>query len=252
VTFAVATSETAAVAGVLTAAFSGDPMMVWLFPDRATHVAALGTWWRYLTERRPPDAELWMTDDGASAALWQAPRIDEPPPDDRNSAGSGESRSRPSELLDVDEDRDRFVEGEDRDPFIEGEDRDRFIEGEDRDRFVEGEDRDPFIEMVGGLVGDRLPIVLDMFARLRDAHPAELHWYLPAVGTIPAMQGRGSGRRVLMPVLDRCDSDGLPAYLESSNPRNVPFYLRLGFEVTGDITTADGGATLTGMWRRPR
>ena len=224
-TFAVATSETAAVAGVLTAAFSGDPMMVWLFPDRATHVAALGTWWRYLTERRPPDAELWMTDDGASAALWQAPRIDEPPPDDRNSAGSGESRSRPSELLDVDEDRDRFVEGE---------------------------DRDPFIEMVGGLVGDRLPIVLDMFARLRDAHPAELHWYLPAVGTIPAMQGRGSGRRVLMPVLDRCDSDGLPAYLESSNPRNVPFYLRLGFEVTGDITTADGGATLTGMWRRPR
>lgn len=215
-TVAAATSETGAVAGVLTAAFTGDPMMTWLFPDPATHVAALGTWWRYLTEHRPPDAELWMTDDGASAALWQPPRLDVSPPDGRNSAGSGESRSRPSEQLDVDE------------------------------------DLDPFIAMVGGLVGDRLPIVLDMFGRLRDAHPPELHWYLPAVGTSPAMQGRGSGRQVLMPVLDRCDSEGLPAYLESSNPRNVPFYLRLGFEVTGDITTADGGATLTGMWRRPR
>ena len=30
--------------------------------------------------------------------------------------------------------------------------------------------------------------------------------------------------------LDRCDAEHAPAYLESSKPDNVPYYLRFGFE----------------------
>ena len=41
--------------------------------------------------------------------------------------------------------------------------------------------------------------------------------------------------------LDRCDAEHAPAYLESSNPDNVPYYQRFGFEVTGEITLPDGG-----------
>jgi len=32
-----------------------------------------------------------------------------------------------------------------------------------------------------------------------------------------------------------CDEEGLPAYLESSNPRNISLYRRFGFEAVGEI-----------------
>ena len=35
--------------------------------------------------------------------------------------------------------------------------------------------------------------------------------------------------------LQRCDEDGLIAYLESSNPRNLSLYERHGFEIIGKI-----------------
>ena len=53
-------------------------------------------------------------------------------------------------------------------------------------------------------------------------------------------------------VLDRCDEEGVPAYLESSNPRNIPFYARHGFESTGEIVVGKGAPTVTAMWRNPR
>ena len=44
-------------------------------------------------------------------------------------------------------------------------------------------------------------------------------------------RGRGLAPRCCGRSLARCDEAGLPAYLESSNPRNRPLYQRHGFEV---------------------
>jgi hypothetical protein len=52
--------------------------------------------------------------------------------------------------------------------------------------------------------------------------------------------------------LDRCDAEHAPAYLESSNPDNIPYYQRFGFEITGEITLPDGGPSMWPMWRQPR
>jgi hypothetical protein len=52
--------------------------------------------------------------------------------------------------------------------------------------------------------------------------------------------------------LDRVDAEHAPAYLESSNPVNVPYYQRFGFEITGDITLPNGGPKLIPMWRAAR
>ncbi|MGO9456012.1 MAG: GNAT family N-acetyltransferase [Acidimicrobiales bacterium] len=82
-------------------------------------------------------------------------------------------------------------------------------------------------------------------------HPTEPHWYLAALGTDPDRQGRGVGSALLGPVLTRCDEDGLRAYLESSKARNVPFYRRHGFEVTGEVRLP-GGPVVWTMWRDPR
>jgi hypothetical protein len=51
--------------------------------------------------------------------------------------------------------------------------------------------------------------------------------------------------------LRRCDREGLPAYLESSNPRNIPLYQRHGFEVLGTIQL-DASPPITPMLRAPR
>jgi GNAT superfamily N-acetyltransferase len=83
-------------------------------------------------------------------------------------------------------------------------------------------------------------------------HPHVPHWYLAVLGTDPPRQGCGVGSSLLEPVLSRCDAEGLPAYLESSKERNVPFYARHGFEVTKTIDLPGGGPRLWLMWREPR
>ena len=63
-------------------------------------------------------------------------------------------------------------------------------------------------------------------------------------------RGRGIGAALLAPVLDLCDEEGLPAYLESSKDSNVPYYRRFAFDVTTPFTLK-GGPTLHFMWRDP-
>ena len=66
-------------------------------------------------------------------------------------------------------------------------------------------------------------------------HLEEAHWYLPLIGVDPSRQGQGHGSALLRHALARCDRDHLPAYLESSNPRNISLYERHGFERLGTI-----------------
>ena len=51
-------------------------------------------------------------------------------------------------------------------------------------------------------------------------------------------------------MLAEADAEGLPCYLESSNPRNVSLYLRHGFVETGELPLPDG-PSLIQMWREP-
>jgi GNAT superfamily N-acetyltransferase len=88
-------------------------------------------------------------------------------------------------------------------------------------------------------------------AQIEAIHPKEPHWYLATLGTDPLRQGQGVGSALLQPVLRRCDAEGVRAYLESSKERNVPFYRRHGFEVTGEVRLA-GGPLVWTMWRDPR
>ena len=87
--------------------------------------------------------------------------------------------------------------------------------------------------------------------RMAAVHPEEPHWYLAIIGSDPTVRGKGFGNALMRSRLDRCDAEYAPAYLESSNPDNVPYYERFGFEVTGEITLPDG-PSLIPMWRRPR
>ena len=79
--------------------------------------------------------------------------------------------------------------------------------------------------------------VFAFFEQLDHYHPQFPHWYLSMIGVEPAQQGNGDGSALLQPVLRRCDRELTPAYLESSNPANTPFYERHGFEAIGTVQT---------------
>lgn len=94
----------------------------------------------------------------------------------------------------------------------------------------------------------------DLFAVLEQmdsAHPTFPHWYLPWFGVDGARQGKGLGGELMRNCLGLVDQDHLPTYLESPNPRNLPFYERHGFEVTG-VSQAGACPPVYSMLRAPR
>jgi GNAT superfamily N-acetyltransferase len=88
-------------------------------------------------------------------------------------------------------------------------------------------------------------------AKVESNHPESDHHYLAFVGLEPELQGKGLGTALMRPVLERCERERLPAYLEASSPRNRACYERQGFAVTEEFSFPRGGPPSWRMWREP-
>lgn len=93
---------------------------------------------------------------------------------------------------------------------------------------------------------------LQLSNAMHKVHPREPHYYLEVLGTRPDRQGRGGGSAVMAAMAERCDREGVAAYLENSNPRNEPLYRRHGFEPMPAFGLPVGCPPLVPMWRQPR
>ncbi|MFJ2116536.1 GNAT family N-acetyltransferase, partial [Streptomyces sp. NPDC087850] len=94
-------------------------------------------------------------------------------------------------------------------------------------------------ELVGRLTGE--------------AHPYDrAHAYLLMIAVSPDRQGEGLGRALIEPVLERCDRDGVGAYLEASNARSSRLYERLGFDFMEKTVDLPDGPQMWPMWREPQ
>jgi ribosomal protein S18 acetylase RimI-like enzyme len=113
------------------------------------------------------------------------------------------------------------------------------------------EDAEEQIEpLLTELIGWRAAAVVELVSRFEAVHPSDQpHYYLSLLGTHPEQRGRGLGMALLAENLKRTDAEGIPAYLESSNPANNARYERLGFQRVGEFTTPGGERTVTTMWR---
>lgn len=89
-----------------------------------------------------------------------------------------------------------------------------------------------------------------LMQQMASFHPKAPHWYLPLLGVDPAHQNNGVGSALLRHVTEICDRDFVPAYLESSNPRNIPLYRRHGFEILGQAQSGQS-PVITPMLRKP-
>lgn len=99
--------------------------------------------------------------------------------------------------------------------------------------------------------GRNLPRVLRFLGYLDSKHPHDPHYYLFILGVKPEWQGRGIGTALMQPILERCDHERMPAYLEATAPRNRDLYTRNGFEVVEEVKLPGGGPPLWRMWREP-
>lgn len=179
-----------AVVGVITLAFSADPMARWSLPNPRAYLEAMPSVVRAFGERAFDSQSAYCVEGFRGAALWLAPGA-EP----------------------------------------------------DGDRLVSlFQERAP-----AGVVAD----LMKVFEQMGQFHPHEPHWYLPLIGVDPACQGQGLGAALMRHALERSDRDGVPAYLESSNPRNISLYLRHGFEIMGEIQVG-ASPRLVPMRRKPR
>jgi GNAT superfamily N-acetyltransferase len=105
-------------------------------------------------------------------------------------------------------------------------------------------------DLLRELVGARTAEVTELLNRFAEAHPRHTpHYYLSLLATADAHRGRGLGIALLRENLARIDLEGLPAYLESSNPANNPRYQALGFVPVTSFRAPGDGPVVTGMWR---
>ncbi|WP_430427095.1 GNAT family N-acetyltransferase [Parasphingorhabdus sp.] len=115
---------------------------------------------------------------------------------------------------------------------------------------------EPDSDAMDAAMGDTIDPALgadfgNMMEQVGECHPQEPHWYLPVIAADPAYIGLGLGGELMKHAMRRIDEDHVPAYLESSNPRNISLYKRHGFEVVREIQVGSS-PVMTPMVRAAR
>jgi GNAT superfamily N-acetyltransferase len=90
---------------------------------------------------------------------------------------------------------------------------------------------------------------LGWLAETEKNHPTRQHYYVAYIGVEPVFQGRALGSMLLSHLASRADMERVGCYLESANPRNIPFYQRLGYEILMEKVII--GLPAWFMWRPP-
>ena len=183
-------SERRSADATLTIAFSGDPIMRWLYPEAGDYLAKFPGFVEAYSGKALAARTAWRLGPSSAVALWLPPQVD--------------------------------VDGE---------------------AFVG--------YMLETVAPDKHDDLMSVATQMDALHPPVPLWYVALLGVDAALQGMGLGAQLLKHGLETVDRDHLPAYLDSSNPRNVTFYERHGFEVVGE-SRAGAAPPIISMLRPPR
>jgi GNAT superfamily N-acetyltransferase len=115
---------------------------------------------------------------------------------------------------------------------------------------ADSEDHHRELQAVAAGLGSHGPVFLEGCARFAASYPPGRYWYLALLAVHAGQRGRGLGMSLLHACLHAPAFAQLPAYLESTNPRNLHRYQRLGFARLGALTLP-AGPTVERLWRDP-
>jgi GNAT superfamily N-acetyltransferase len=74
--------------------------------------------------------------------------------------------------------------------------------------------------------------------------PVERCWFLDILGVRREARGQGIASALVRHGVGRAHADGVPAFLETGDPANLPMYEHLGFRVVEQSDAPDGGPTI--------
>ena len=100
------------------------------------------------------------------------------------------------------------------------------------------------------ILGDSILRGIRWWLTVESKHPNYPHWYLFLLGVKPEFQGRGVGSALLRPMLEKCNEERMPVYLDTGNEKNIAFYERQGVRVMNRIDLVRGPSVVQ-MVRMP-
>lgn len=80
----------------------------------------------------------------------------------------------------------------------------------------------------------------------------EPHYFLRAIGVDPSRQRKGIGSRLIQPVLDQADAEGVGCFLFTATEANAAWYNSLGFDTDEVYRPTPRWPQVWAMWRAPR
>ena len=78
--------------------------------------------------------------------------------------------------------------------------------------------------------GSKLQPFNDYIENIHKQYTPFPHWFLQAIGVAPQFQGKGYASKLLRPMLNRLDKEGLPCYLETTTEKKASLYQHFGFK----------------------
>jgi GNAT superfamily N-acetyltransferase len=77
-------------------------------------------------------------------------------------------------------------------------------------------------------------------ATMSAGHPHEPHVFVSLLAADPRHQRGGRGRALLSAAIAEAQDAGVPTYLNTANPANLPYYGSFGFTIVGEAVLPRG------------
>lgn len=92
------------------------------------------------------------------------------------------------------------------------------------------------LKLVFGCMGlSKVSKVLKREGEIKKHHPNFPFLHLWYIGVNPDFQGQAKGTELMAQIMHDAKELKLPIYLETSNPKNFPFYEKLGFKMISEM-----------------
>jgi ribosomal protein S18 acetylase RimI-like enzyme len=90
----------------------------------------------------------------------------------------------------------------------------------------------------------------DFTDKIHKKHAPMPHYYLFGMGVDPSSQGKGVGKKLIDPLIEKLNKENAVCYLETQNENNTRFYSKFGFTVVASEVMPGGDLRSWGMLRK--